>query len=79
MADPNDRWGEGEVDRLSTRIPGLGNANGLIDLDGEHMNAAAAVDPDVADFVTRAGDWFGTWSAELEAAGDAMWVTGCGW
>lgn len=79
MADPNDRWGEGEVDRLSTRIPGLGNASGLIDLDGDHMSEAAAIDPDIADFVTRANDWFVTWSAELEAAGDAMWVTGCGW
>jgi hypothetical protein len=75
-----DPWAEGEhVARLSTRIPGLGNEAGLIDLDGEAMARAAADDPDIADFVTRANDWFATWSEDLEDAGDDMWPVGCGW
>ncbi len=75
-----DPWGEGEgVTRLSTRIPGLGNAQGLIDLDGAAMAAAADSDADVADFVLRANDWYATWSAAVEAAGDSMWPVGCGW
>ena len=48
-ADPDDRWAEGSaVHRLSTRIPGLGNATGRIDLDSPAMAAAAAADPEVA-------------------------------
>ena len=76
---PDDRWAEGGIDRLSSRVPGLGNAQGLIDLDSEWMTDAAAEDEDVADFVTRAGDWYGTWMAEFEAAGDDYWDVGCGW
>tara|TARA_Y100001968_G_scaffold322424_1_gene358497 strand:- start:596 stop:1378 length:783 start_codon:yes stop_codon:yes gene_type:complete len=76
----DDEWAEGQgVSRLSTRIPGLGNSQGLIDLDSEWMTQAAAEDLDVADFVQRAGDWYETWSAELEAAGDDLWERGCGW
>lgn len=75
-----DPWGEaGDIGRLSTRIPGLGTSTGLIDLDGAAMTEAAAADPDVADFVTRANDWYDTWLAELEAAGDDLWERGCGW
>ena len=78
MAD-DDPWAEGDdVTRLSTRIPGLGNAAGRIDLNGAAMNAAAA-DPDVADFQARANDWYATWAAELEANEDFMWPVGCGW
>ena len=75
-----DPWAEGDdVDRLSSRIPGLGNAEGLIDLDGEAMLAAAESDEDIADFVVRANDWYATWSAEVKAGGDAIWPVGCGW
>ena len=75
-----DPWAEGDGGtRLSSRIPGLGAGDGSLDLDGEAMQAAVAADPDVADFHGRAGDFFATWSAELEAAGDDMWVEGCGW
>lgn len=75
-----DPWAEGEVPgRLSTRVPGLGNAEGLIDLDSAWMAEAAASDPDIDDLVTRAWDWYATWLAELEAAGDDMWARGCGW
>lgn len=77
----DDPWAEGpDVDRLSARVPGLGTATGLIDLDGAAMTAAASTDPVLADFVVRAKDWYGTWSAELAASGgDAMWEVGCGW
>ena len=75
----DDRWAEGGIDRLSARIPGLGNAHGLIDLDSPWMAEAAVEDDDVADFVTRANDWYATWLAELEAAGDDCWDVGCGW
>ena len=73
-------WGEAdEGRRLSTRIPGLGDPGGRIDLDGEAMAAAIAADPDVADFVTRARDFGPTWLAEYNAAGDDLWERGCGW
>jgi hypothetical protein len=76
----SDRWGESDdIGRLSSRIPGLGNATGEIDLDGESMSAAAAEDTAVADFVYRANDWYATWLAELAAAGDDLWEHGCGW
>ena len=79
MAD-EDPWAEAAgVPRLSTRIPGLGNGEGLMDLDGDAMADAAATDADVADFVYRANNWFETWSAEVEAAGDDLWERGCGW
>ncbi|MCO4745389.1 MAG: hypothetical protein KC912_11420 [Proteobacteria bacterium] len=79
--DEADSWAEGDqVTRLSSRIPGLGNAEGRIDLEGEAMQQAAAEDDDVADFVTRAEDWRDTWLEELDAnGGDGMWNTGCGW
>ncbi len=77
---PDDPWAEGDAPgRLSTRVPGLGSPSGMIDLDGPAMTAAAAEDPDVADFVTRAEDWYDTWTAEVAAAGDDMWEVGCGW
>jgi hypothetical protein len=54
-SDPADPWAEGDdVSRLATRVPGLGNATGLIDLDSTWMNDAASADPDVADFVAHA-------------------------
>ncbi len=80
MDDSADPWAESAgVSRLSTRVPGLGNAEGRIDLQSDAMLAAAADDPDINDFVVRANDWYATWSAELEAAGDDLWERGCGW
>ena len=77
----SDTWAEGDdVTRLSTRVPGLGRPDGLIDLDGPAMAEAVAEDADVADFVTRANDWYATWLAEVDASGgDALWEVGCGW
>lgn len=78
--DPEDRWAEGpDVDRLSTRVPGLGNAEGRIDLDAEWMTAAAAEDEMIADFVRRARDFWPTWFDELTNAPEDFFATGCGW
>jgi hypothetical protein len=75
-----DPWAEGDdVDRLSNRIPGLGNPQGLIDLDGAALLEAAEEDADIADFLFRANDWYPTWSAEVAKAGDSLWPVGCGW
>jgi hypothetical protein len=78
MAD-DDPWADAaDVPRLSTRVPGLGAPGGEIDLDGAAIRAAAASDPDVADLVTRAHDFFGAWVAEQAAVGDDAWRIGCG-
>ena len=80
MDDGADPWAEGEdVSRLSTRVPGLGNPEGRIDLDGPAMTDAAATDADVADFVYRANDWYDTWIDTYAASGDTLWSDGCGW
>ena len=81
MTDPDgDPWAEGtDVERLSTRIPGLGNETGRIDLDSEAMKRAADEDPEVADFVRRAKDfWPAYFEAALEAGPD-YYARGCGW
>ena len=78
--EADDRWAEaGTVSRLATRLPGLGNSTGRIDLESSAMVEAAASDADVADFVTRAKDWYATWLVEYQAAGDDLWERGCGW
>lgn len=80
MADPSDRWAEGsDVHRLSTKIPGLGNETGLIDLDSEAMRQAADDDPEVADFVRRANDFWGTYLEANQEAGPDYYARGCGW
>ena len=80
--DPDaDPWAEdiGEA-RLSARIPGLGAGDGSLDLDSEAMTRASAADPVIADFVERARDWTGTWTALYrETDIDEMWRVGCGW
>ena len=79
-SDSGDRWAEGpEVKRLSTKIPGLGNATGLIDLSSEAMQRAASADPEVADFVRRAEDFWPTWLQALDDAGPDYFARGCGW
>jgi len=80
MADPSDEWAEGpDVNRLATRVPGLGNETGRIDLDSPAMEKAMETDPDLADFVYRAKDWGPTWITEYQEAGDDLWERGCGW
>ncbi len=78
--DAADRWAEGPaVHRLSTKIPGLGNATGTIDLEAAWMADAAARDPEIADFVTRARDFWQTWYDAFQAAGSDLFARGCGW
>jgi hypothetical protein len=76
----DDTWAEGtDVTRLSTRVPGLGTAEGRMDLDSEAMGSAAENDPDLADFIYRANNWFETWSEAYANSGDDLWERGCGW
>lgn len=76
----NDFWAEAaDVNRLSTRIPGLGNSAGLIDIQGKAMLEAAEADPDIADFIYRANDWQTTWMEEYSLMIETMWQEGCGW
>ncbi len=80
MADKADLWGEGaSVHRLSTRIPGLGSASGLIDPAGPSLTQAAAADAEIADFVARANDFWQSWIAANNAAGPDYFKVGCGW
>jgi hypothetical protein len=43
------------------------------------MEAAAAEDPDLADFVARTQDFWTYWSEAYQAAGDDLFARGCGW
>jgi hypothetical protein len=80
FTDSEDRWAQGStVNRISTRIPGLGSVDGRIDLEAEWMLSVAAEDELVADFVRRAGDFWGTWFEELANASDGFFAIGCGW
>lgn len=74
VADP---WGEGQdVSRLSTRVPGLGNANGLINKNGAGMLAVASQDADVADMQRRLNKPFSAWFKELADNKEAV-AQGC--
>ena len=78
--DGADPFAEGPgVHRLSTRIPGLGNPTGRIDLDADWMKEAAEGDPEVADFVARGKDFWSLWLEEYAAAGRTLFMRGCGW
>lgn len=80
ILDPKDPWGERTpVHRMSTRIPGLGAPSGHIDLDGPAMKQAAALDPEVADFVARTKDFWSSFAAEGEVQGSDYFARGCGW
>lgn len=76
----DDPWAEVDgIDRISTRIPGLGTPSGQLDINGSMFANAAESDPVLADLHDRANNWMETWSSELDAAGDALWPEGCGW
>ncbi len=79
--DPEDRWAEkpGTVNRLSTRVPGLGKPDGKIDLSSQWMIDAAAQDGDVDTFATYATDWWSYWLDTLAAAPENFFPIGCGW
>ena len=75
-----DKWGErGSVNRLSTRVPGLGHGDGTLDLESSWMVEAAESDPDIAAFALRASDWWSHWLEEIAAAPKDFFAQGCGW
>ena len=79
-ADPNDTWAEGDaVHRLSTKVPGLGGATGLIDPLGAAMQRASLVDADVADLIPRTQDFYSAWLDEHAIQGADYFSRGCGW
>ncbi len=80
MKDAKDLWGEGpDVHRLSTKIPGLGNKTGRIDPAGTWMGKIGAQDAEVADFATRAQDFWRFWFDELAKVEGDLYAEGCGW
>ena len=79
FADPADRWGEATVNRLSTRVPGLGTPTGLIDPTSPEMRAAAESDPDVADLIRRTDNFGAAWAEAFANAPDNLYAVGCGW
>ncbi len=75
-----DPWAESTgIHRLSTRVPGLGKADGRIDPAGPWMTEAASLDAEVADFAERAQNFWPTWLAELGAVQGDVYALGCGW
>jgi len=79
-ADPGDAWAEGSaVHRLSTRVPGLGNATGTIDIASDAMVEAARGDAELADFRARAESFWSSWTEAYQAAGPDLFARGCGW
>jgi hypothetical protein len=78
--DPADPWAESPtIRRLSTRVPGLGSATGLIEPTAEWMTAAAARDPELADFVRRTQSFYRSWAQAYGDAGPTAFARGCGW
>ena len=65
MSDPNDYWAEGIVNRLSTRVPGLGSSNGLVRLRNPHLKKLAKSDPEVKDLFKRLRNPAYWWTVEL--------------
>ncbi len=64
--DFNDYWGEGnDVKRISTKVPGLGNANGLIDPTSLEFKIAAKNDEDIYDLSKRLRNPIYFWMKEL--------------
>jgi len=71
--DKTDYWAEAEdVNRLSTRVPGLGNNEGRIDRKAPWMLNAAKTDTVLADLLHRLHRPFNTWYKELRTQGKAM-------
>lgn len=70
---PNDYWAEApQVRRLSTRVPGLGNAHGLIDRKATWMRNAAQTDLELADLLQRLKRPFNWWVKEYFKQKEAL-------
>ena len=71
--DETDYWAEAEnVNRLSTRVPGLGNNEGRIDPKADWMLNAAKTDTVLADMLYRLKHPISTWFKEYRKQKDAM-------
>ena len=71
--DKKDYWAEAEdVNRLSTRVPGLGNNAGQIDPKATWMMNAAKSDTVMADMLYRIHHPLSTYMKELRQQKDAM-------
>lgn len=71
--DQADYWAEaGDVNRLSTRVPGLGNNEGRIDRKAQWMHNAAKTDAELADMLQRLRRPFNSWVKEYFKQKDAM-------
>jgi hypothetical protein len=78
--DPDDPWAERhDIGRLATRVPGLGNTTGSIDLDSSWMREASERDGDVAELAKRAEDQWTFWLEEYTSADEDFFAVGCGW
>ena len=76
-------WSEDEywakqanIKRLSTKVPGLGNTYGKIDINSEWMTAAVSVDTDVAEMVRRIKDPIKTYVQQLATHSNEL-SSGC--
>ena len=64
---PTDYWAQGDsVKRISTRVPGLGNATGRINPHASWMKSAAVNDPELADLLHRLHHPITTYFKELK-------------
>lgn len=63
--EEEDYWAIKDVNRLSTKVPGLGNATGKIDVNSPGMTEAAKIDKDVAELVRRLKDPINTYIQQL--------------
>lgn len=71
--DKTDYWAEAEgVNRLSTRVPGLGNNEGRINRKAEWMLNAAKTDTVLADMLYRLHRPLNTWLKELRKQREPM-------
>jgi len=62
----DEYWGkQANIRRLSTKVPGLGNATGSIDIHSSWMSDAAAADKDVEELLRRLKDPVRTYFQQL--------------
>ena len=82
FASEEVEWGErDDFPRLSTRIPGLGQAKGSIPYEQDELNRIAEEmnDSEVLDYLERITNWRRYWAQELGEADRDFFAQGCGW
>ena len=63
---------QSNIHRLSTKVPGLGNASGKIDINSDAMKNAASVDQDVHELLKRLKDPIRTYLQQLVTHQDEL-------